>query len=186
MSKVSYHHTIPLYIPIVPSYHIMRYQTIALFGPESLSQLLHIVSVSGLTRNAGLLLPESSACSSLSSSGNAGVPSSAPMAAMGSGDGVIHGEGPGVLEIKCPFNKGDPNSAAPPKLAQWYYMPQVNPLTLLTHPHVFRGQTTRQVRQTCLHIEEVEQTLVLTHMQRYIATHSIQDRTSGMHSDTND
>ncbi|KAL3163183.1 hypothetical protein ABBQ32_009589 [Trebouxia sp. C0010 RCD-2024] len=57
-----------------------------------------------------------------------GVPSSTPMAAMGSGAGVIHGEGPGVLEIKCPFNKGDPNSAAPPKLAQWYYMPQVQGL----------------------------------------------------------
>ena len=63
-----------------------------------------------------------SSCGDLS----AGLQSVAPLAASGSGDGVIHGDGPGVLEIKCPFNRGDPNSAAPPKLAQWYYMPQVS------------------------------------------------------------
>ena len=56
----------------------------------------------------------------------AGLQSVVSLAASGSGDGVIHGDGPGILEIKCPFNKGDPNSAAPPKLAQWYYMPQVS------------------------------------------------------------
>lgn len=38
---------------------------------------------------------------------------------------MLMGQGPGVLEIKCPFNKGSPGSATPPKLAQWYYMPQV-------------------------------------------------------------
>lgn len=47
---------------------------------------------------------------------------------LGVGSGVVAGEGPGILEVKCPFNKGDPNRAAPPKLAQWYYMPQVLPL----------------------------------------------------------
>lgn len=49
-------------------------------------------------------------------------------AVLGMGSGVVAGEGPGVLEIKCPFNKGDPNRAAPPKMAQWYYMPQVQGL----------------------------------------------------------
>lgn len=44
----------------------------------------------------------------------------------GVGAGVFAGDGAGVLEIKCPFNKGDPNSATPPKLPQWYYMPQVS------------------------------------------------------------
>lgn len=63
-----------------------------------------------------------SSCGDLS----AGLQSVAPLAASGSGDGVLHGDGPGILEIKCPFNRGDPNSAAPPKLAQWYYMPQVS------------------------------------------------------------
>ena len=43
----------------------------------------------------------------------------------GVGSGVIIGSGPGVLEIKCPFNRGDPLTAAPPRLPQWYYMPQV-------------------------------------------------------------
>ncbi|EIE24389.1 restriction endonuclease-like protein [Coccomyxa subellipsoidea C-169] len=36
--------------------------------------------------------------------------------------------GPGVLEIKCPFNRGRPTSAAPPKQPPWYYMPQVQGL----------------------------------------------------------
>lgn len=43
----------------------------------------------------------------------------------GVGDCIFTGEGAGVLEIKCPFNKGNPNSATAPKLPQWYYMPQV-------------------------------------------------------------
>ena len=44
----------------------------------------------------------------------------------GQGAGLVAGEGPGVLEIKCPFNRGNPQNAAPPKLPQWYYMPQVS------------------------------------------------------------
>jgi putative phage-type endonuclease len=36
--------------------------------------------------------------------------------------------GPGVLEIKCPFNKGHPELAVPPPHAIWYYMPQVQGL----------------------------------------------------------
>ena len=56
----------------------------------------------------------------------AGVAASVNAAALlGMGSGVVMGQGPGVLEIKCPFNKGLPGSATPPKLAQWYYMPQV-------------------------------------------------------------
>ena len=47
----------------------------------------------------------------------------------GVGAGVFAGDGAGVVEIKCPFNKGDPNSATPPKLPQWYYMPQVSKQT---------------------------------------------------------
>ena len=40
--------------------------------------------------------------------------------------GVLAGEiSPGVLEIKCPFNRGRPTAAAPPKQPPWYYMPQV-------------------------------------------------------------
>ena len=35
------------------------------------------------------------------------------------------GMGPGVLEIKCPFNRGQPESASVPSLPPWYYMPQV-------------------------------------------------------------
>lgn len=34
-------------------------------------------------------------------------------------------QGPGILEVKCPFNKGSPETAAPPRQPQWYYMPQV-------------------------------------------------------------
>jgi hypothetical protein len=39
--------------------------------------------------------------------------------------GLMAGSGPGVLEIKCPFNRGRPTAAAPPKQPPWYYMPQV-------------------------------------------------------------
>lgn len=48
---------------------------------------------------------------------------------------MFHGEkniptgiGPGILEIKCPFNKGYPDEAVPPKKAIWYYMPQLQGL----------------------------------------------------------
>lgn len=41
----------------------------------------------------------------------------------------VHGlslaTGDGVLEIKCPFNRGKPNDARPPLKAPYYYVPQV-------------------------------------------------------------
>ncbi|KAL6770754.1 hypothetical protein ACKKBF_B32530 [Auxenochlorella protothecoides x Auxenochlorella symbiontica] len=42
-------------------------------------------------------------------------------------DGLVEaGAGPpGLLEIKCPFNKGAPEEAWPPQHAIWYYMPQI-------------------------------------------------------------
>lgn len=43
----------------------------------------------------------------------------------GMGACICSGQGAGLLEIKCPFNRGDPGGATPPKLPQWYYMPQV-------------------------------------------------------------
>ena len=52
---------------------------------------------------------------------------------LGVGAGVIHGDGPGVLEVKCPFNRGNPSTASPPKLPQWYYMPQVMLALMLGH-----------------------------------------------------
>lgn len=36
--------------------------------------------------------------------------------------------GPGILEIKCPYNKGHPELAKPPNKAIWYYMPQIQGL----------------------------------------------------------
>lgn len=42
-------------------------------------------------------------------------------------DALAAGMGPGVLEIKCPFNRGQPESASVPSLPPWYYMPQVRP-----------------------------------------------------------
>lgn len=50
-------------------------------------------------------------------------------AAAGSGAGVLAGAGAGVLEIKCPFNRGNPQAATPPRAPAWYYMPQVGGLT---------------------------------------------------------
>jgi len=48
------------------------------------------------------------------------------------GLGVEGGEaqqyGPGILEIKCPYNKGHPELAKPPTKAIWYYMPQIQGL----------------------------------------------------------
>ena len=40
------------------------------------------------------------------------------------------GGGGGVLEVKCPFNRGSPREARPPHAAQWYYMAQVKPQAL--------------------------------------------------------
>lgn len=37
------------------------------------------------------------------------------------------GEGPGVVEIKCPYNRGSPGTAKPYATAPHYYMPQVEP-----------------------------------------------------------
>ena len=34
-------------------------------------------------------------------------------------------EGPGVLEIKCPINRGRPQEGRPPPQFHWYYVPQV-------------------------------------------------------------
>ena len=38
---------------------------------------------------------------------------------------MLAGAGAGVLEIKCPFNRGNPLAATPPREPAWYYMPQV-------------------------------------------------------------
>ena len=43
-------------------------------------------------------------------------------------DGLVEAPGaatPGLVEIKCPFNRGRPDLAVPPEHAIWYYMPQV-------------------------------------------------------------
>ena len=54
-------------------------------------------------------------------------------AAWCAGEGVrfAAGEGPGVLEIKCPYNRGRPQEGTPPAQPPWYYMPQVRTLPLL-------------------------------------------------------
>jgi hypothetical protein len=41
------------------------------------------------------------------------------------GRGPLAGPGRGILEIKCPHNRGQPELAVPPQHATWYYMPQV-------------------------------------------------------------
>ncbi len=46
-------------------------------------------------------------------------------AAVAAGHGPLAGPGRGILEIKCPHNKGQPELAVPPQHATWYYMPQV-------------------------------------------------------------
>ncbi|KAK9819245.1 hypothetical protein WJX81_006301 [Elliptochloris bilobata] len=51
-----------------------------------------------------------------------------PGAALGSGARVLAGAGAGVLEIKCPYNRGKPLAATPPRTPAWYYMPQVQGL----------------------------------------------------------
>ena len=46
-------------------------------------------------------------------------------------DGLVEcpgSEGPGLLEVKCPFNRGQPESARPWAEPPWYYMPQVQGL----------------------------------------------------------
>ena len=55
--------------------------------------------------------------------------SSASFAAPGAADvDPATGVPPGVLEIKCPWNKGDPVGAKPYPRAPWYYVPQVQGL----------------------------------------------------------
>ena len=49
-------------------------------------------------------------------------------ALLGSGAGTLAGAGAGVLEIKCPFNRGNPLAATPPREPAWFYMPQVGGL----------------------------------------------------------
>ncbi|KAL4434638.1 hypothetical protein ABPG77_002761 [Micractinium sp. CCAP 211/92] len=44
------------------------------------------------------------------------------------GAGLLVGPGRGILEIKCPYNRGQPEQAVPPPHAIWYYMPQVQGL----------------------------------------------------------
>ena len=53
------------------------------------------------------------------------APGGPPPLEPGLGSGVLAGPGPGILEIKCPYNKGRPELAVPPEHAIWYYMPQV-------------------------------------------------------------
>ncbi|KAK9817240.1 hypothetical protein WJX72_011650 [[Myrmecia] bisecta] len=52
----------------------------------------------------------------------------APAISMPKLDERFEGQGQGVLEIKCPFNRGNPASGTPWATAQWYYMPQAQGL----------------------------------------------------------
>ena len=52
----------------------------------------------------------------------------APAAAAPDGVMAADGHPPGVLEIKCPWNRGRPESAKPYPNVPWYYMPQVQGL----------------------------------------------------------
>ena len=49
----------------------------------------------------------------------------APAAAAPDGVMAADGHPPGVLETKCPWNRGRPESAKPYPNVPWYYMPQV-------------------------------------------------------------
>ncbi|EFN59566.1 hypothetical protein CHLNCDRAFT_132898 [Chlorella variabilis] len=62
--------------------------------------------------------------------GPAGQPGAAARAAtaVARGGGPLAGPGRGILEIKCPHNRGQPELAVPPQHATWYYMPQVQGL----------------------------------------------------------
>lgn len=54
------------------------------------------------------------------------------------GAGPLMGPGRGILEIKCPYNRGQPELAVPPPHAIWYYMPQVMIEALLLDVKVSR------------------------------------------------
>lgn len=43
---------------------------------------------------------------------------------------ITGGEGPGILEVKCPFNRGRPQTAKPYPVAPYYYMPQVRLISI--------------------------------------------------------
>ena len=60
---------------------------------------------------------------------------------------VAAGEGPGVLEIKCPFNRGRPQQGRPPAQPPWYYMPQVVLVTCCNAatPYSFDGHPRHQL-----------------------------------------
>ena len=82
-------------------------------SPDGLVQGLEIRTTSSTTENtnsstggSNLILPNNTSSSSSSSLG----------------------QGPGILEIKCPYNKGRPDLAVPPRQAIWYYMPQLQGL----------------------------------------------------------
>jgi putative phage-type endonuclease len=61
--------------------------------------------------------------------GGLGVPEPEPRSSHATIPDVRGGkEGAGILEIKCPFNKGRPEEAAPPEHAIWYYIPQLQGL----------------------------------------------------------
>ena len=59
------------------------------------------------------------------------------------GTGVQAAEGPGVLEIKCPFNRGKPKLGKPPAQPPWYYMPQVLLTSRLANPAFQSGYMQR-------------------------------------------
>ncbi|KAG7666608.1 hypothetical protein NADE_003593 [Nannochloris sp. 'desiccata'] len=81
-------------------------------SPDGLVQGLEIFDAgstnsSGTTSSRGLIV-------------NGGVSTSSSISSLG--------QGPGILEIKCPYNKGHPEVAVPPQRAIWYYMPQLQGL----------------------------------------------------------
>ncbi len=51
-----------------------------------------------------------------------------PDGLIGTNAADVDGEIGGVLEIKCPFNKGSPTTASPYAKVPWYYVPQVQGL----------------------------------------------------------
>jgi hypothetical protein len=53
-------------------------------------------------------------------------------AAGGGGDGTLPPllQGPGILEIKCPYNGGSPETARPPKRPQWWAASHVHKFVL--------------------------------------------------------
>ena len=58
----------------------------------------------------------------------AGLGLQAAEAGGGLGSQSVIASTPGILEIKCPYNKGNPELGEPPKRAIWYYMPQIQGL----------------------------------------------------------